>query len=252
MAAIGFMRSRRALDRYRKETGKTPEQLTGGWRLAYDRIYDKDAGAIAQVKKYQWRDGTLSTGFFTSAGGAHDLKSRMYAAGHTLEFLVAALSPNELQEPWVVLAVERLLDEFAETKSLDVECGTLYHAAHALKLYRQACWRIAGPSPPVLAGCLSSEAGTMKQSKHVKQFRTPLEIPAGCLVAPTRLLRASSCAKPVGQFDSDVYYNRKDVSELKSKDEWHKLGRKVKARQEPLAERGVPEPLALFAEWQTQ
>lgn len=129
-----------AVNRYMKETGKTPEQLTGGWRLAYERIYDKDAGAIAQVKKYQWRDGTLSTGFFTSAGGAHDLKSRMYAAGHTLEFLVAALSPSELQEPWVVLAVERLLDEFEETKSLDVECGTLYHAAHALKLYRKARW----------------------------------------------------------------------------------------------------------------
>ena len=92
----------------------------------------------------------------------------------------------------------------------------------------------------------------MKQSKHVKQFRTPVDIPAGCLVAPSAFYVPRPRAKPVGQFDSDVYYNRKDVSELKSKDEWHKLGRKVKARQEPLAERGVPEPLALFAEWQTQ
>ena len=125
-----------AVNRYQKETGKTAEQLTGGWLLARERIDD----AIKKVKEFQGRDGTLSTGFFTSPGGAHDLKSRMYAAGHTLEFLVAALPQKELEEPWVTLAVERMVDEFEQTKGLDVECGTLYHGAHALILYRNARW----------------------------------------------------------------------------------------------------------------
>jgi hypothetical protein len=92
----------------------------------------------------------------------------------------------------------------------------------------------------------------MKLSKHVKQFRTPSEIPAGCIVAPSAYYVPRPGARAVGAFDSEVYYNRKDVSELKSKDEWHRLGRKVKARQTPLAERGTPEPLAVFAEWQTE
>jgi hypothetical protein len=96
------------------------------------------------------------------------------------------------------------------------------------------------------------ESQTMKQSKHVKHFRTPSEIPPGCIVAPSAYYAPRPGARAIGAFDSEVYYNRKDVSELKSKDEWHRLGRKVKARQEPLAERGTPEPLAVFAEWQTE
>lgn len=125
-----------AVNRYMKETGKSPEQLQGGWLAAYNRIQS----AIERVKQYQRPDGTLSTGFFTSAGTAQDIKSRMYAAGHTIEFLVAALPQSELEKDWVVLAVERLLNEFEQTKNFDVECGTLYHGAHALKLYRQARW----------------------------------------------------------------------------------------------------------------
>jgi hypothetical protein len=91
----------------------------------------------------------------------------------------------------------------------------------------------------------------MKQSKHPKQFRTPSEIPPGCIVAPSAYFVPRPGAKPVGEFDSEVYYNRNDVSELKSKEEWQRVGRKVKSRQSPLAERGMPEPLPVFAEWQT-
>lgn len=133
-----------AVNRYLKETGKTPDQLTGGWKKGYDLIQT----AIKRVKEYQGPNGALSSGFFTSAGGAQDIKSRMYAAGHTLEFLVAALPPAELQSNWVVLAVDRLLNEFEQTRNFDVECGTLYHGAHALILYRNARWG----APVVAAG----------------------------------------------------------------------------------------------------
>jgi hypothetical protein len=91
----------------------------------------------------------------------------------------------------------------------------------------------------------------MRQSKQSKHFRTPSEIPAGCIVAPSAYFMPRPGARPVGEFDREMYYNRKDVSELRSKDEWQRLGRKVKARQTPMAERGVPEPVAVFAEWQT-
>jgi hypothetical protein len=86
----------------------------------------------------------------------------------------------------------------------------------------------------------------------MKQFRTPADIPAGCLVAPSAYYAPRPGAKPVGGFEGGVYYQRKDVSELKSKSDWQRLGRKVKAGQSPLAERGGPETVAVYAEWQTE
>jgi hypothetical protein len=86
----------------------------------------------------------------------------------------------------------------------------------------------------------------------MKQFRTPADIPAGCLVAPSAYYAPRPGAKAVGGFENGVYYQRKDVSELKSKTEWQRLGRKIKNGQKPLAVRGGPEPMAVFADWQTE
>jgi hypothetical protein len=86
----------------------------------------------------------------------------------------------------------------------------------------------------------------------MKQFRTPLDIPPDCLVAPSAYYAPRPGAKPVGGFEKEVYYHRKDVSELKSKAEWQRLGRKVKSGATPITERGVPEPTAVFAQWQTE
>jgi hypothetical protein len=86
----------------------------------------------------------------------------------------------------------------------------------------------------------------------MKQFRTPADIPAGSLVAPSAYYAPRPGAKPVGGFEGSLYFQRKDVSELKSKIEWQRAGRKIKSGEKPIAERGGPEMTAVFAEWQTE
>src|SRR5690606_24663592 len=58
------------------------------------------------------------------------------ATGHILEFLTAALSQDELEEPWVRRAALKVSEIFVKTKDIPLECGALYHAAHGLVLYR--------------------------------------------------------------------------------------------------------------------
>jgi hypothetical protein len=53
------------------------------------------------------------------------------------EWLSLYLSREKLKEPWVTRAVESLLDAFDHTQHQPLDCGSLYHAAHGLSLYRQ-------------------------------------------------------------------------------------------------------------------
>jgi hypothetical protein len=125
-----------AVNRYRKETGKSPDKLTGAWLAARLRIEQ----AIDKVKDWELPDGTLSTSFFSRAAYFPDIGSRLYAAGHTLEFVDVALPPEQLTDDWVVRAVNRLCDLLDQTRGMNPECGMLYHASHGLMLYRNARW----------------------------------------------------------------------------------------------------------------
>ena len=49
-------------------------------------------------------------------------------------------------QPWVTRAVMHLVGCFEKTQDFDLECGALYHAAHALELYRT---RRFGPRKPI-------------------------------------------------------------------------------------------------------
>lgn len=139
-----------AVNRYVKETGAAPDELKGGWLAAYDRVSD----GLETVRKFQRPDGAFSTGFFEKSTESADLGTRLYAAGHTLEFVTAAVSsrlyahgdtsestaaerkPYDLSDRWVVAGVNRLCDEMNAAHDMEIDCGTLYHAAHALRLYR--------------------------------------------------------------------------------------------------------------------
>ena len=74
--------------------------------------------------------------FFEKSTESPDLGTRIYAAGHTLEFVTVALPSDELSEAWVVAGVNRLCDEMNAAREMEPDCGTLYHAAHSLRLYR--------------------------------------------------------------------------------------------------------------------
>ena len=51
--------------------------------------------------------------------------------------LALALDDETLKQPWMVRAVDRLCDLFRQTKNIDLECGSLYHATHGLMEYRE-------------------------------------------------------------------------------------------------------------------
>ena len=117
-----------ALNRHLQQQGK----LTGTWKRADDKIQQ----AIRLARKHQNPDGSFSTAFLTSRRTSLDLAENLGASGHVLEFLVLAMDDQQLSEPWVQRAAERLTKIFELTKSVDLECGKLYHAAHGLALYR--------------------------------------------------------------------------------------------------------------------
>ena len=122
-----------ALKRFQKETGKSDEQLTGGWKKARKQIKE----AMIKAKDYQQPDGCFSTNYFRGHGKSSDLSYRINRSGHTLEVLALALDDETLKEGWVTAAVVNLCDLFRKTRELELECGTLYHAAHGLIEYRE-------------------------------------------------------------------------------------------------------------------
>ncbi|HEY2759736.1 MAG TPA: hypothetical protein VGI75_03315, partial [Pirellulales bacterium] len=85
-----------AVNRYMKETGTPPDKLTGGWKKAYDEVQN----CKLKAREYQQPDGNFSTGFATRPGSSPDVDTTLHATGHTLEWLSAALTDDEIQQPW--------------------------------------------------------------------------------------------------------------------------------------------------------
>jgi hypothetical protein len=123
-----------AVNRHLDQQGK----LTGAWETADNQIQQ----AIQRAKATQNPDGSFSTTFLASRRSSVDLAENLGSTGHVLEFLVLAMSDEQLDQPWVKRAVARLGNIFELTRSVDLECGKLYHAAHGLALYRD---RLYGP-----------------------------------------------------------------------------------------------------------
>jgi hypothetical protein len=98
--------------------------------------------AITQARQYQNPNGSLSSNYFLRSGSAADLAEALGSSGHTLELLTLSLTDSELTDPWVVHATNYLCEVFERTEGIALECGALYHAVHALILYRE---RVYGP-----------------------------------------------------------------------------------------------------------
>lgn len=155
-----------ALKRYQEETGKTDEQLTGGWAAARKKIRE----SIEAARIYQREDGSFSSNYFFGPGKTSDLSVRINKSGHTLEVLALALDDETIKEPWVTHAVINLCDLFHKTRTLDLECGGLYHATHGLMEYRErrfGPWTYPGePSPGTSQEEAPADAATAKGSEQ--------------------------------------------------------------------------------------
>lgn len=121
-----------ALNRHLAQGGK----LEGPWKEADQRIQE----AIADARQFQNADGSFSTNYLRRGGTTPDLAQNLGTTGHVLEFLTLATTDEQLREPWIKLAVANLCLLFEKTKRVDLECGALYHAAHALVLYRERAY----------------------------------------------------------------------------------------------------------------
>lgn len=120
-----------ALARY--QAAHPGKELTGPWKDA--RAYlDKH---IAIARKYQNDDGSFSSSMFRGQAIAKTPRALVWSTGHTIEWLCLALPAEELHKPWMTRAVGRLADEINGVDIETLSKGGLYHAAHALRIWRE-------------------------------------------------------------------------------------------------------------------
>ena len=121
----------------KKYQAAKPGRLSGVWleaRSYLDRY-------VALAKKYQQTDGSFSYAMFRGSRAARTPRQMVWATGHTIEWLSVALTAEQLQQEWVRRGVLALLDVMEREPLTAFSNGGLYHAAHALRLYRL---RLAG------------------------------------------------------------------------------------------------------------
>lgn len=92
---------------------------------------------IAEARSLQNTDGTFSSNYFSGPGRSEDFGKRLATSGHILEFLMVAVDDDELKKPWLRKAVRAVALELTTNRRKAADCGPLYHALHALVLYRQ-------------------------------------------------------------------------------------------------------------------
>lgn len=120
------------VNRYLARHPDATSPLPGAWGRAEASINE----CIGRARRFQQADGSFSTQYFERPGTSPDIAAKLGSSGHIFEFLAIALPENRLNEPWVLRAAERLVKMLEQTADVDVECGSLYHAAHGLLLYR--------------------------------------------------------------------------------------------------------------------
>jgi hypothetical protein len=123
-----------ALDRYRRQNPDL--EIAGGWLRAQEQI-DR---AVEMALAYQNPDGSFSAAYFARPASNPDVANQLGTSGHVLEFLALTLPESELASEPMRRAVTFMCKLFRKTRDQDLECGALYHAAHALAIYRQRRW----------------------------------------------------------------------------------------------------------------
>ena len=109
------------------------KHLRGTWLEASMRVRQY----VEYARSMQNRDGSFSSKYFEGPEYASDVNKRVSTTGHTLEFIMEALSQNRLNEPWVRSAVYRIATDLIEYKKQPLEPGGMYHAIDSLVIYRE-------------------------------------------------------------------------------------------------------------------
>ncbi len=138
-------------------------QLRGAWLEADQKLQRY----LFATQRMQNRDGSFATNWFKSVGYSNDFNERIKYSGHMLEWIVVSLPKSRLKEQWIRTAVQTLSYDLIRNAHEPADCGPLYHALHALVLYREQ----ANPNTHPLSQ--PSVARTQKPSGDVTNPEKP-------------------------------------------------------------------------------
>ncbi len=148
-------------------------KLTGVWKDVDTKVRE----AIEGFKANQQPDGLFSSQYLVRPAATSDMALQINTSGHTLEFITIAATDKQLQEPWVRRAVVRVCDVLDITRDMPIECGALYHAAHALQIYRLRMWgprsTQASPAPKPPAPSTPEEAPVPPPAPETASVKQP-------------------------------------------------------------------------------
>ncbi len=119
---------------------QTGNRLQGVWTETHMYLQQY----IEQARQQQNVDGSFSSNYFKGPDERRqpvsNVGKRINTSGHTLEFLMMALPQDRLKEQWVRNGIAAVARDLIAVKSEALEyeyVGGMYHAAHALVLYRE-------------------------------------------------------------------------------------------------------------------
>lgn len=186
-AACGGTHGLFALSLARNSYLATGKPLRGIWLEADQKI----KRFIAKSKSLQNPDGTFSTEYFKGPGESSEFGKRIATSGHILEFLMVAAQDDQLQQEWMQKAVFAVANDLVVNRREAADCGPLYHALHALVLYRQRAG-IEATSPKMAVATPNKEKAT--------ESTTPSDAKPEIKAAPPKPSRiAADDAKPIDE-----------------------------------------------------
>jgi len=142
----------------RNEYLRSGKPLEGVWLKADEKIQKY----IDVAKSQQHSDGTLSSDFFRSSKRKETFDKRLASTGHILQFLMHAVSDEQLKEDGIRRAVEATANDMLVHKKEFVSCDPLYTTTAALTTYLE---RVTGWSPGIVA-----EAGKPVEEFHLRTY----------------------------------------------------------------------------------
>ena len=109
----------------------TKRPLSGVWLEADYKV----KRYINEARALQNSDGSFSANYFRGPEYSSDFTRRLPANGHILELLMVALPESELHQQWVRNGVYAVAQDLIDNRRKPADCGPLFHALHALKMY---------------------------------------------------------------------------------------------------------------------
>jgi hypothetical protein len=109
------------------------ESLRGVWVEADQKV----KRYIEEARSLQNADGSFSSNHFLGPGETREFGKRISTSGHQLEWLMMSLPQDRLSEEWIQRGITSVARDLVVNRNTEADCGPLFHALHALVLYRQ-------------------------------------------------------------------------------------------------------------------